>query len=183
MVMMHRAAQTPPGGEWDIRYEAALVGQLAARWTELYRDKQASPSAYEPGSPLGLDYNSCLESALVHARNLLEFLMLAKDPDTRSAVQFAPDWDPDVVKARQGPLYGDLCGFLSHIAVRRPNPPMSWDVIDVADIVVQEYEAFLSRATQGNVKLLREGAAIARSEIARARGIAGGLSTPVKHTP
>lgn len=182
--MMHPAAKTPPGGEWDIRYEVALVDQLAARWTEHFRDKQASPAAYEPGTPLCMDYNSCLESTLVHARNLLEFLMLAKNPDTRSAVQFvAPGWDPDAVKARRGPLYGDLCGFLSHIAVRRPNPPPSWAVIDVADTIVQEYEAFLSSATQGKVKFLLEGAVIARSEIARARVIVAALGSPATHTP
>jgi hypothetical protein len=94
----------------------------------------------------------------VHARNVLEFLMLAKDPDTRSAVQFAPAWDPDLVKVRHGTLYGDLCGFLSHIAVRRPHPPTAWPVIDVADAIVREYEAFVSNATQGKVALLREGA-------------------------
>jgi hypothetical protein len=163
MLTMHPAAQTPPGGEWDIRYEVALVGQLAARWTETFRDKKIAPGDYEPGTAMCMDYNSCLESTLVHARNVLEFLMLAKDPGTRSAVQFAPGWDPDAVKARHGQLYGDLCGFLSHIAVRRPSPPPEWAVVDVADLIVQEYEAFLRSVTQGNARFLNEGAAIARS--------------------
>jgi hypothetical protein len=167
----------------DIRYEVVLLGQLALRWTEHYRDKQASPSAYQAGSPLCLDYNAVLEAVLVHTRNLLEFLMLANDPGTRSAVQFAPGWDPDEVKARQGLLYGDICGFLSHIAVRRPNPPPPWAVLDVADTVLQEYEAFLGSATQGKVELLREGAAIARSEIASARGIEASLARSARHTP
>jgi hypothetical protein len=57
MSKMRRAAHTPPGAEWDIRYEVALVGQLAARWTEHYRDEQESPSLYDPGVPLCMDYN------------------------------------------------------------------------------------------------------------------------------
>lgn len=172
MTNTHPAAQTQPGGEEDIRYEVALLGQLAARWIEHYRDRQESPTEYEAGLPLCIDYNAVLEATLVHARNVLEFLMLANNSDTRSAVQFAPGWDPDLVKERQGALYGDLCGCLSHIAIRRPNPPPNWAVLDIAESVLQEFEAFLPSATCGDVSVLRDGADIARSEIQRARGIA-----------
>lgn len=183
MALMHPAAQAPPGGERDIRYEVALLGQLVARWTEHYRDRNALPSHYEPGTPLCLDYTSCLESTFLHARNVLEFLMLARNPNTRSAVQFASGWDPDAVKARRGTLYGDICGLLSHIATRRPTRPVAWPLIDVADTVLREFEAFLADVTQGDAAILRDGAVIARSEIDRALAIAGTLGSPAEHRP
>ena len=119
-------------------------------------------------------------------RNVLEFPMKAKDPCTRSAVQFAPGWDPDAAKKRRGPLYGDICGFLSHIAVRRPelpDPPTSRQLVDLATTIVTEYETFLLEVTQGNATMLGEGAAVARKAIAQARAMEATLNVPLEHTP
>jgi hypothetical protein len=175
MTAIWKASNTPPGGEWDIRYEVALLGQQTERLTEHYRDKAVNSSAYAPGTPLCMDYNALLEAVLGHARCVIEFLMDGNNANERRAVQFAPGWNPKAAAKTLGTLYGEVCAALSHIAVKRPHPPADWAMIDVADTVLREYEAFLPNVSQGDARMLTEGATIARASIARARTIEASL--------
>jgi hypothetical protein len=157
---------------------------MAARWMEHYSERSSRPADYEPGRPACLDYTAALESTLLHARNVLEFLMLARDPETRSAVQFADAWDPKPVRERLGSLYADICGHLSHLAVRRPETPPKWALLAVVDSVLTEFEKLLDAAGQGDLVLLHEGAAIARRELSRAQEMAASIGQPdAEHEP
>lgn len=168
---MNKATKTPAGGEEDIRYEIVLLGQLSARWAHHWVGSKETPGAYQPGSPNRLDYTAVLESTLLHARNLLEFLITGNDPTARAAVQFAPDWNPKAAPDELRATYGKLCEHLAHIGVKRQLTEASWNVIEISTSILAEFDRFIESATAGDLELLREGASTARDALHRAEQI------------
>ena len=86
--------------------------------------------------------NAMLESGLVHARNLLEFL-LNFDNNKKNVIarDFVPTWKPSGKKALSRE-YGRICEHLAHLSKTRAAPQVkeTWDLRDPAQWIVNQLD-------------------------------------------
>lgn len=96
------------------------------------------------------------DAALLHARNVLEFLTARdRDHDTVLAVHFNPAWDTDIGAIISRPLDGEeglmkqLHKLVAHVSFSRGRhvaniPPPRWPFLALSDEIQQHYARFLS---------------------------------------
>lgn len=124
-----------------IAYEATMCATSAIRCAEVEYGLRRGD---------GDDRNAYLESALLHARNLYEFLCTdGRNNDLRRR-DFGPDWKPtgeqqEAAARLLGAAQVDLHKHLAHLTwerVERPEPP-GWAPVNVAYCALTLTEAWM----------------------------------------
>ena len=137
----------------SLAYEASMLYETTA---ELVRRLIPSPEAEVSMSGEETSMrNALLESLLIHARVLQEFLTAAKGkhPDDVLAVQFVPDWEANL-QVVVGDLVVRMHKQLAHLSLARERK-QSWPIIQIADDILEEMGRFSRAALDHGYDLLQ----------------------------
>jgi hypothetical protein len=88
--------------------------------------------------------NAMLESELVHARCLIEFLLNKSGSQNVRALDFRQGWVP-ANEAALSTLYSDICGHLSHLGKNRVGVKRDWYPEVIVNEIVTALEDLTSR--------------------------------------
>jgi len=111
------------------------------------------------------------DAALIHARNVIEFLTTPQSPhDTVLAVHFNPGWDTSICSiigrpiGDDGGLKAQLHQLVAHLSFSRPSheaniPPPRWPFIALSDEIQGHYRRFLSELSEERRAWFDEGRA------------------------
>jgi hypothetical protein len=113
----------------------------------------------------GLAQNVYLESALLHARNLVEFLAGPDDTEAMHAGDFTPEWDPTQWShlMKESAALGEHLSHLSWRQVRTKAGALSPDIFDRILAGCQAFEHRLTETNLGGETMVR--AALAKAAI------------------
>jgi hypothetical protein len=131
-------------GDGSLAYETSMLYETTAELVRrLVRSSEATDTFVSDETSMR---NALLESLLIHARVLQEFLnrKSSQHADDVLAVQFVPDWNDDL-RVVVGDIVTRMHKQLAHLSLARERK-RPWPVIQIADDILSEMRRFSEAA-------------------------------------